>query len=100
MRLSHWIVGAAALLVAALHPFNAEEGVNATVYAVTYLDAAPPEAAQVAALARQYAQAARKEADNAAFDVFEEMGRPNRFAILETWRDKAAYDAHAARPTM
>ena len=99
MRLCHWIVGAAALLMGALHPLHAEEAVNATLYAVTYLDAAPPEAAQVAALARQYAQATRKEAGNTAFDVFEEMGRPNRYAILEAWHDKAAYDSHAATPS-
>ncbi len=67
-----------------------------SVYVVTYLDVAPPEAAQAAALARQYAPASRKEAGNEAFDVFEEIGRPNRFAILEAWRDKAAYDAHGA----
>ena len=96
MRLCHWIVGAAALVMGALHPLHAEEALNATLYAVTYLDAAPPEAAQVAALARQYAQATRKEAGNAAFEAFEEMGRPNRFAILEGWRDKAAYDSHGA----
>jgi quinol monooxygenase YgiN len=96
MRLTHLILGAAMLLLGALQPLHAEEAVNASVYAVTYLDVAPPEAAQAAALARQYAQASRKEAGNAAFDVFEEMGRPNRFAILEAWRDKAAYDTHGA----
>jgi quinol monooxygenase YgiN len=96
MRLSHSLLGAAMLALGALQPLHAEEPVKASVYVVTYLDVAPPEAAQTAALARQYAQASRKEAGNAAFDVFEEMGRPNRFAILEAWRDKAAYDAHGA----
>jgi quinol monooxygenase YgiN len=100
MRLRHWILGALALVMGALQPLQAEEAVNATVYAVTYFDAAAPEAAQVAALARPYAQATRKEAGNVAFDVFEEMGRPNRFAIIEAWHDKAAYDAHTATPTV
>jgi quinol monooxygenase YgiN len=99
MRLSHLIFGAA-LALGALQTLHAEEAVKASVYVVTYLDAAPPEAAQTAALVRQHAQASRKEAGNEAFDVFEEIGRPNRFAILEAWRDKAAYDAHgAASPT-
>jgi quinol monooxygenase YgiN len=96
MRLSRSILGAALLALGALQPLHAEEPVNASVYVVTYLDVAPPDAAQAAALGRQYIQASRKEAGNAAFDVFEEMGRPNRFAILEAWRDKAAYDAHGA----
>src|SRR5215472_8935881 len=96
MRLSHSIVGTAMLALGVLQPSHAEETVNTCVYVVTYLDVAPSEAAQAAALARQYSQASRKEAGNAAFDVFEEMGRPNRFAILEGWRDKAAYDSHGA----
>ena len=96
MRLFHSTLGAAMLALGALQPLHAEEPMQASVYVVTYLDVAPPGAAQAAALARQYAQASRKEPGNAAFDVFEEMGRPNRFAVLEAWRDKAAYDTHGA----
>ena len=69
MRLSYSIVGAAMLALGVLQPLHAEEAVNASVYVVTYLDVAPPEAAQAAALARQYAQASRKEPGNAAFDA-------------------------------
>jgi quinol monooxygenase YgiN len=28
-----------------------------------------------------------------------EIGRPNRLAVLEAWRDKPAYDAHGAAPS-
>lgn len=100
MRLSHLILGAVALLFGVLKPVLAEEAVNAPVYVVTYLDVAPPTATQAAALARQYAEASRKEAGNEAFDLLEEIGRANRFAILEAWRDKAAYDAHGAASPM
>ncbi len=93
MRLSHLIFGLAALAFATPRPVHAEDVV---VYVVTYFDVAPPAAAETAALARQYAGASRKEAGNAGFGMFAEIGRPNRFAILEAWRDKAAYEAHVA----
>jgi quinol monooxygenase YgiN len=70
--------------------------VNAPVYVVTYFDVAPPAAAQSAALARQFAEASRKEAGNTAYDMLAEIERPNRLAILEAWRDKQAYEAHGA----
>ena len=96
MRLSHMIVGLAVLALAAPWPVHAEDAVNTPVYVVTYFEVAPPTAGQAAALARQHADASRKEAGNAGFEMFAEIGRPNRFAILELWRDKPAYEAHGA----
>ena len=46
-------------------------------------------------LLEHYRDASRKEDGNLRFDVLQEIARPNRFAILEAWRDKAALDAHA-----
>ena len=99
MRLSSLIYGVAAFALATMQPVNAEEAVNTPVYAVTYLDVAPPAAGQAATLARQHAEASHKEAGNAGFEMLAEIGRPNRLAILETWRDKSAYDAHSAAPS-
>ena len=96
MRLSHLIVSLAVLVLATVRPVYAEEAVNTPVYAVTYLEVAPPAAGQAAALARQHADASRKEAGNVGFEMFAEIGRPNRLAILEAWRDKPAYEAHGA----
>jgi quinol monooxygenase YgiN len=96
MRLSHSIVGLAALALVTTQPINAEEAVNTPVYAVTYLEVAPPATGQAAALARQHADASRKEAGNVGFEMFAEIGRQNRLAILEAWRDKPAYEAHGA----
>jgi len=45
-------------------------------------------------IAREFADASRKEDGNAGFEAFEEISRPSRFAILEVWRDKKASDAH------
>jgi quinol monooxygenase YgiN len=96
MRFSRLILSLAALGLVIARPVNAEEPVNSPVYAVTYFEVAPPSAAQAAALARQHADATRKEAGNVAFDMLAEIGRPNRLAILQAWRDKPALDAHVA----
>jgi quinol monooxygenase YgiN len=96
MRFSHVIFSLAALGLAVVRPVYAEETVNGPVYVVTYFDVAPPAAGEAAALARQHADASRKEAGNTGFEMFAEIGRPNRLAILEAWRDKNAYEAHDA----
>jgi quinol monooxygenase YgiN len=96
MRLSHLVIGLAALALATVRLGYAEDAVNTPVYVVTYFDVAPTAAAGTAALLRQYAEASRKEAGNVGSEAFEEIGRPNRFAILESWRDKAALEAHGA----
>src|SRR5690242_12207770 len=75
---------------------RAEDTVNAPVYVVTYFEAGAPAVSQTAALSRQFADASRKQPGNLNFEAFQEIGRPSRFAVLETWRDKAAFEAHQA----
>lgn len=96
MRFSHLILAIATLCLLTVRPADAEETVSGPVYIVTYFEVAPTAAAQGAGISRQYAEASRKEAGNGEFEVFEEMDRPSRFAILEAWRDKQAADAHNA----
>jgi quinol monooxygenase YgiN len=47
-----------------------------------------------AALLAQYRDASRKEGGNLRIDVLHDIARPDRFAILEVWKDKAALDEH------
>ena len=65
-------------------------------YAVTYFDIAPVDFDKAAALLRPFAAATRKEDGNAEFTLLDEVGRGERFAIVEAWRDKATLDAHQA----
>src|SRR5271167_1940258 len=64
------------------------------VYAVTYLDVAASSVGRAVDLLKQYREASRHETANAEFIVLQETGRPNRFAIVEGWKDQAAFDAH------
>jgi quinol monooxygenase YgiN len=90
-----FVLGISAMATAASRPVEAAPA-DGAVYAVTYFEAVASDVAKVTADARQFAAASRKEAGNAGFDAFEEIGRPSRFAIFEGWQNKAAADAHNA----
>lgn len=66
------------------------------IYVVTYFDVMPNDALKAVALLRQFAVATRKEAGNTELTVLREIARPGRFALVEAWKDKTAYDAHGA----
>ena len=94
MRLSHLVFSLAVLGLATVRPAYAEETVSGPLYTVVYFEVDPAEAAQTAAAARQYAEASSKEDGNLAFEIFQEIARPSRFAVVEAWRDKKAAEAH------
>jgi quinol monooxygenase YgiN len=64
------------------------------VYAVTYLDVGTTAVAQGAELIKKFRDASRREAANLEFTVLQETSRPNRFVIMEGWRDQVAFEAH------
>jgi quinol monooxygenase YgiN len=94
MRFSQLIFCLAAFAFAAASPLHAEETVSGPAFNVVYFEVAPADAAQTAAAARTRARAAAKEDGNLAFEVFQEIARPSRFAIVEVWRDKKTAEAH------
>lgn len=68
------------------------------VHSATYIEVLPSEAQSAksgAALElERYRDVSRREAGNLRFDALIELGRPNRFVILQAWRNAAALDAH------
>jgi quinol monooxygenase YgiN len=64
------------------------------VYAVTYLDVSTNWLVQGIGLLKQYREQSRHHAGNLEFAVWQETARPNRFAIVEGWKDQAAFAAH------
>jgi quinol monooxygenase YgiN len=71
----------------------------ASAYLVTYFETAPAAADAVAGTLKQYAADSGKAAGNVEFLAFRELGRGNRFAFFEGWRDKAALEAHGQEAT-
>ena len=69
---------------------------DATFYTVTYLEVGPVLGKVGAATLKTYRDASRKENGVVAFEVFQRIDRPNQFAVLASWANQMAYDAHAA----
>jgi quinol monooxygenase YgiN len=91
-RIFQLILGIAVLAVALSQPADAQ---GSAAYVVTYVDVMPNTIPAGTALLKHYGDASRKEDGNLRFDVWQEITRPNRFAVVEAWRDKTALDAHA-----
>lgn len=64
------------------------------IFIVTYVEAMPDMVAPATALLMRYQNASSHEDGNVRTEALQELERPNRFAIVESWRDKAALDAH------
>jgi quinol monooxygenase YgiN len=89
------LLPAAAFAIAALTA-SAPAQINAdAVYAVTYLDVSTDWIQQGSGLIKQLRDASRRQSGNLEFTVLQESERPNRFVIVEGWKDQAAFDAHA-----
>src|SRR5262249_13825422 len=78
-------------VLAAAATAHAQDG---GIHVVTYVDVMPSSVASGATLLKQYRDASRKEDGSVRFEVLQEIGRPNRFALVEVWTDKPARDAH------
>jgi quinol monooxygenase YgiN len=81
------------LLAAAMTQTHAQAPAG-PVYVAAYAEVGADAAKDGIALLKQFRDAARKEDGNMRVDVAQEMGRANRFLILEIWKDQAAFDAH------
>jgi len=66
---------------------------DGAAYAVSYVEVAAGSKAPAIAALRQYREASRKDDGYLHFELFEQVGRPGHFAIVETWRDQKALDA-------
>jgi len=63
-------------------------------YVATYLDVKSASINAGAALIRQYVRATHSEAGNVGVNAFQEIGRSNRFIVIETWTDPVAFADH------
>jgi quinol monooxygenase YgiN len=73
---------------------DAQASADTAVYAVSYVEVMPSARAAMAAALKQYRDASRKEDGYVRLDLLEQIGRPAHFAVIETWKDQKAFDAH------
>jgi quinol monooxygenase YgiN len=67
---------------------------EAAVYVVTYFEVGPRSTSEAVALLGRYREATRKDGGLARIEVLQQNGRPDHFAIVETWRNQLAFDGH------
>jgi quinol monooxygenase YgiN len=67
---------------------------EAVVYGATYVEVAPGATSQAVGLLKALGAATRKEDGNLRFQVVQEHERPNRFVVIEAWKDQAAFEGH------
>ena len=65
------------------------------VYVTSHVDVTPDNTDRTAAALRAYVETARREPGAVRVEAVQEA-RTNHFDLLEVWRDRAAYEAHAA----
>ena len=71
---------------------------DAAVFAVAYVETRGASAAAGGAALVRYRDTVGQQAGCLSVEVFAQVGRPGRFALLESWRDQAALDARDAAP--
>lgn len=67
--------------------------VEGPLTAVAYVEVKAASAAAGSTALKQYRDAIGKASSSTRVELFEQVGRPGHFAIVETWRDQAAFDA-------
>jgi quinol monooxygenase YgiN len=87
-----FLVGLAALT----STLGAQAPADPTVHAVAYVEVQASSVSAGARALKAYRDASRQQDGFVRVDVFEQLGRPGHFAIVEVWRNQQAFDAHVA----
>jgi quinol monooxygenase YgiN len=73
-----------------------QEAVYAVMHVDTTPNSAPAGSPGAAELLKEYAAATVKEPGCIRFEVYQQAGRANHFAVVGVWRNQKAYDDHEA----
>lgn len=68
------------------------------VYVIAHLKAHAGKGDEVVALAGPLIEATRREAGCISYDLYRKPDDPDMLVFVETWKDRAAVDAHFAEP--
>ena len=81
-------------LLLTLTALGAQTPANTAIYAVSYVDVMPASRAAAVTAFKQYRDMSRKDEGYLRFELFEQPSRPGHFAIIESWANQNAFDAH------
>jgi quinol monooxygenase YgiN len=69
---------------------------DSSFYAVSYVETRSSSTKEASEALHRYRDASRKVEGFVRIELFEQIGRPGHFVVLETWRDQQAFDARDA----
>jgi len=81
-------------LMIMIGPAASAQTSDVSVYVATYIDVQLNSTDQSIALIKQYREDSRMDRGNSSVDVVQEIARPNRFVIIEVWKDQSSFEAH------
>jgi autoinducer 2-degrading protein len=103
MHMKRWLYFVLGLMLPLAHGISAaaqtpaaQAPADTTFHAVSYVEVRPAERSRMTAALTQYRGASRTDDGFARIDVFEQVGWPGHFVIVETWRDAKAFENHGA----
>jgi quinol monooxygenase YgiN len=70
----------------------------ASAFAVAYVETRADAASAGRAALERYRDGVARQAGCVAVELFEQLGRPGRFAVVESWRDQSAFEARQPGP--
>ncbi len=94
MRISLRLALGSAVLALGLGQ-SVDAQMDEAAYVVAYIEVTPAATEQAIDLLVAHGEASRNDDGNARFQVLQRIGRPNHFALIETWEDADAQAAHA-----
>jgi quinol monooxygenase YgiN len=80
------------------HTPHTDDSGSAAVYVVTYVEVMPPSTAEAAELLKQYREASHMDAGLVRLEGLQQRHRSDHFALVETWQDQKAFEAHGSAP--
>ena len=70
-----------------------------SIQIVALVTVKPEYTEALAAQFKELVKASRAEEGNISYDLHQEIGKPNRFVFVESWKSQAAIDEHNASET-
>ena len=65
------------------------------IYVATHVDVIPPRKDDGVAALKRLSEDSRRGEGNLRFEVVQQINRPNHFTVVEVWKSRKAFDAHA-----
>jgi quinol monooxygenase YgiN len=75
---------------------DAQAPPDSTAYSVAYVEIVPASRTAAITAMKQYRDASLKDNGFQHIEIFEQVGRPGHFCIIETWANSKDLDNHAA----